>query len=73
VSRGAVNGDAIVMFQPKASMRDMHDALRSGSARIVDGPTTTDAFVIKIDKSDKSTALRAIKANKSVALAEALH
>jgi anti-sigma factor RsiW len=45
---GAVAANALVVFRPDATEQQMRHALRAGDARIVGGPTATDAYLLQI-------------------------
>lgn len=65
-------GDALVVFDPKASEADMRRALQRAGARIVDGPTATGAYVVRFDRDAAHPALTALQADSAVMRAETL-
>lgn len=63
-------GNVIVMFRPDAQERDLREALRSGGARLVDGPTETGVYVLRVAPKARSATIAALRQRRSVALAE---
>jgi len=54
----AVAGNAVVVFKPDASEQSIRRALKNSGARVVDGPTLTDAYVLRIAETDALQRLR---------------
>ena len=65
-------GNVIVVFRPDASESEIRRALRTGHARLVDGPTAADAYVLNVAGGERETALRTLRADKAVVVAEPL-
>jgi hypothetical protein len=63
-------GNVVVIFKPTMSERDMLAALRSADARLVDGPTVSDAYVLHVADAERASALSKLRANAQVILAE---
>ncbi|HEX7694747.1 MAG TPA: zf-HC2 domain-containing protein [Sphingomonas sp.] len=63
-------GNALVMFGPEARERDVRAALTGAGARIVDGPTASGAYVVRIAPERRVQALAGLRTAPSVALAE---
>lgn len=63
-------GNIVVVFKPDASEAALRSALRQVDARLVDGPTTTDAYVLRVDAARRAEALAQLRANGDVTLAE---
>lgn len=68
----AAAGDAIVVFRSNARAEDMAQALRVTGIRLVDGPTSTDAYVVRTPSPNGAAALERLRAQPVVALAEPL-
>jgi hypothetical protein len=68
----AGSGNVVVIFAPGASEQDLRRILQAQDARIVDGPTVTGAYVLSIPAGGQSQALRALRANAAIKLAEPL-
>jgi hypothetical protein len=63
-------GDAIVMFRPDTSQQAMSEALTWGHARIVDGPTSTGAYVLTVPAAGRAATLKALRRRRDVVMAE---
>ncbi|MET0265214.1 MAG: zf-HC2 domain-containing protein [Duganella sp.] len=66
------SGNLVVMFQPTTTERDFRRILQSHGARVVDGPTVTDAYLLHVAPESRQQALDALRANPAIKLAEAL-
>jgi hypothetical protein len=65
--------DAVaVMFNPGITESDLRRLLLGVGARIVDGPSSTDVYVLEIPAERTDQALRALRAEPGVRLAERL-
>lgn len=60
----------IVQFEPNTRVSDMQLALSSSDARLVDGPTQTGAYLLRVDQSRRELALKRLRDNDLIALAE---
>jgi anti-sigma factor RsiW len=65
-------GNALVMFRPDARDGDLRAALTTAGARIVDGPTASGAYVVRIAPDRRVKALEGLRAAPQVLLAEAI-
>jgi anti-sigma factor RsiW len=65
-------GDALVVFDPNASEADIRRALQHAGARIVDGPTTTGAYLVSLDRDPKQPVLAALRLDRAVLRVESL-
>ena len=65
-------GNLVVMFNPNATERDLRRILQAQGARVVDGPTVTDAYLLNVPEQNRESALQALRADPAVKLAEAL-
>jgi hypothetical protein len=65
--------DAIaVMFDPLITEAEMRRVLTSAGARIVDGPTSTNAFVLEVPAAKSGEAVQKLRAARMVLFAEPL-
>jgi hypothetical protein len=64
------SANLIVQFEPNTRVRDMQLALSSSDARLVDGPTETGAYLLRVDQSRRELALKRLRDNDAIALAE---
>jgi hypothetical protein len=68
----AAGGNMVVVFQPTTSERELRHILQAQNARIVDGPTVTDAWLLNVPTDRHAQILQALRANAAVKLAEPL-
>jgi hypothetical protein len=68
----AVQGQAVVVFRPETSEREVRRILRGSGARIVDGPTVTDAWVLALPERALAARLARLRAEPAVLLATPL-
>lgn len=66
----AAPGNALVMFRPDARDSDLRAALTKAGARIVDGPTASGAYVVRIAAASRAQALDGLRAAPQIVLAE---
>ena len=66
----APSGDVIVMFRPEAQAQDLSRTLRDSGARLVDGPTAADAYVLAVPLARRATVLTQLRANVDIVMAE---
>lgn len=65
-------GNVVVIFRPETTVQDMRRILQASGARVVDGPTMTDAYVLAVAEKRMAHAIGALRAEPAVALAEPL-
>jgi hypothetical protein len=63
--------NALVVFKPGASESQMRQALRTVGARIVDGPTATDAYLLHM-RTASANEIERLRSDTSVARVESL-
>jgi hypothetical protein len=63
-------GNVVVIFRPDVTEAAMRETLRRTHARLVDGPTAADAWVLSVPAAERSAALTTLKARREVVLAE---
>jgi anti-sigma factor RsiW len=68
----ATAGNLIVVFRPDASEATLRAILTRNQARIVDGPTASDAYVLHVDPARHAAVLARLKLDPAVSLAEPL-
>lgn len=69
---GAASANLVVMFQPDATEHALRAALQAQGARIVDGPTVTDAYLIAVPPSERVRVLQALRSDPAVKMAESI-
>jgi anti-sigma factor RsiW len=65
-------GSLVVVFDPATTEAEVHRILRSAKARIVDGPTRANAYVLEVAPGQADRAAQAIKAERATLLLESL-
>jgi hypothetical protein len=70
LSTAARAGDIVVVFKPQTSEARLRQLLKASGARIVDGPTSTDAFLLFTPSGQRATAIARLRAAAEVSLAE---
>jgi anti-sigma factor RsiW len=68
--RTTTPGNMVVIFRPETRERDIRVALDKAGARIVDGPTAADAYVLTTPDADRAGALAKLRATPTVVMAE---
>jgi hypothetical protein len=66
----AAAGNVVVIFRPDTTERQMREALRASNARLVDGPTQADAYVLQIPAARRELALATLRARHEIVLAQ---
>jgi anti-sigma-K factor RskA len=66
------SGSMIVVFDPATTEAELRRILRSAGARVVDGPTQANAYVLDVPDGERQGALRALRSQRAVVLAEPL-
>ena len=65
-------GNLIVRFRPDATEQQMRSVLRDNEARLVYGPTTTDAYLLAVPPERVRAVVTRLRAQNVVLLVEAL-
>ncbi|QOL48271.1 zf-HC2 domain-containing protein [Massilia litorea] len=68
----AATGQAVVVFRPETAERELRRILRASGARVVGGPTVTDAWLLAMPQADAAASLARLRAEPAVLLAEPL-
>ncbi len=68
----AVTGTLVVEFAPQITEEELRSILRAVDARIVDGPTDADAYVLSCAAGRRAAVLKALRAQRAVVLAQPL-
>jgi hypothetical protein len=66
----AAVGNIIVIFRPDAKEQDLRRILTLAGARLVDGPTPADAYVLRVSPAHRPAALARLQAQRDVVLAQ---
>jgi len=68
----ATPGNVVVIFRPDASEKALRESLRASGARLVDGPTAADGYVLRVAPERRDAALAILRGRSDVVLAEPL-
>jgi len=68
----ATVANAVVMFKPGATEQEIRAALRGSGARLVDGPTASNAYLLRVPSEGHAAAIARLRAQPAVSLAESL-
>jgi len=63
-------GNLIIQFKPDVTEGNMRAAFVRSGSRVVDGPTASGAYVLRVDGNRRDTALNQLRATPGIALAE---
>ena len=66
------DADVAVIFRPQTTEADIHSILDASQARVADGPTATDAWLLSVPMPERDTAVRRLRASPDVLTAEPL-
>jgi len=66
----AAPGNVVVIFKPTTSEQDLRAVLQQSHARLVDGPTASDAYVLHVASNERPAALSKLRADAHIVLAE---
>ena len=71
-SDAGASGELIVIFKPDSPEAVLRATLTRNQARIVDGPTAADAYVLQVPADRRQAVLARLKSDRNVTLAEPL-
>jgi anti-sigma factor RsiW len=65
-------GSLVVVFDPATTEADLRRMLRDIGARLIDGPTRTNAYVLELPEARREQAIRVLRNERAVVLVESL-
>jgi len=65
-------GSLVVVFDPHITEAELRRIVRRAGARVVDGPTGADAYVLELPAERQAAALEALREERAVVLVERL-
>jgi hypothetical protein len=68
----AQTGNLVVLFRPETAERDIRALLDGAQARVVEGPLTTGAWVLRVDGARRDAAVARLRSSPRISLAEPL-
>jgi hypothetical protein len=63
-------GNIIVIFRPDAREQDLRRILTLTDARLVDGPTPADAYVLRVSPARRAAVLSRLRAQREIVVAQ---
>jgi hypothetical protein len=66
----AAAGNIVVVFLPDTTERQMREALKASGARLTDGPTAANGYLLRVPATQRQAALATLRAQRIVAVAE---
>jgi anti-sigma factor RsiW len=63
-------GNLVVIFRPETREKDLRAILNASGARLVDGPTAADAYVLHVAPAQRADILVKLRARPEIVLAE---
>ena len=63
-------GNVVMIFRPETPESRMRAAFRAADARLVDGPTAADAYVLRVPSARRAAILADLRTRSDVVLAE---
>lgn len=66
------SANLVVMFQPGTPENKLRRILQANGARLVDGPTVTDAYLLQVPTASRDEVLQRLRAEPDITLAEPL-
>lgn len=63
-------GNLIVIFEPDITEQSMRETLRASEARLVDGPTAANAYVLHVPPARRDRLLAGLRGRPQIVLAE---
>ena len=66
----SASGNVVVIFRPETPERVLRETLRASHARLVDGPTASDAYLLAVPGAQRTSILMTLRARADIVLAE---
>ena len=71
-AKKSAGGNVVVVFKPDTAERDLRRILHAVGARVVDGPTVTDAYLLEVADAQQRGAIDRLRSEPAVVLVESL-
>lgn len=68
----AAAGNVVVVFLPETTERQMRETLKAAEARVTDGPTAANGYVLHVPAARRAAALERLRRDPAVVVAEPL-
>ncbi|BBB61588.1 hypothetical protein UNDKW_3315 [Undibacterium sp. KW1] len=66
------SGNIVVVFKPETTVKDIQRIMSINDARIIDGPTVTNAYLLNVDDSRLEQSIRELRSEAGIELVESL-
>ena len=63
-------GNVVVIFRPDIRESELRQTLRDSHARLVDGPTAADAYILQVPAAGRDQAVAQLRGQRTIVLAE---
>src|SRR5439155_1384162 len=67
-ANAVTTGSLVVVFDPATTEADLRRMLRDIGARLIDGPTRTNAYVLEVPETRREQAVRVLRNERAVVL-----
>jgi len=71
-ANSVTTGSLVVVFDPATTEADLRRMLRDIGARLIDGPTRANAYVLEVPETRREQAVRVLRNERAVVLVESL-
>ncbi|BBB67648.1 hypothetical protein UNDYM_3395 [Undibacterium sp. YM2] len=66
------SGNIVVVFKPETTVKDIQRIMSINDARIIDGPTVTNAYLLNVDDARLEQSIRELRSEVGIELVESL-
>jgi anti-sigma factor RsiW len=66
----AAPGNVVIVFRPDTTEQNLRAILARNDARLVDGPTVSDAYVLRVNTSRRDAIVSRLRADRNIVLVE---
>jgi hypothetical protein len=66
------SGNIVVVFKPETTVKDIQRIMSINDARIIDGPTVTNAYLLNVDDARLEQSIRELRSEAGIELVESL-
>lgn len=66
-------GNIVVVFRPETTVQNLQRIMHASGARIVDGPTVMNAYLLSVDNAQQANSIAILKTEPAVELVESLN
>jgi len=66
------SGNIVVVFKPETTVKDIQRIMSMNDARIIDGPTVTNAYLLNVDEARLTQSIKELRSEAGIELVESL-